>query len=319
MKFIFSKIPTTLLVFYLLFLQIQTSYAELPIIDAHSQADQNIRFEEIIHLMNKAQVSRTILAARDKRKNEDLIAFASHYPERITPALRTKGKAWNKKGPKKFKAFLKNQLRAYEFGAMAEILLWHEEKTKHKKGNNKPPPKIIVPPDDPKVKVALKITRKNKWPLIVHIEFASTGSQRESFMSKFESLLRENPTHPFILIHMGQLQPNEVERLISEHSNIYFITSHTTPITVNKTNIPLINMFNWLGTFLKSEWQDLLLKFPERFILGFDNVWVQNWQKHYVDQVALWRKTLKKFPDDIAHKIAHGNAERLWKLKPLKE
>ena len=135
MKFIFSKIPTTLLFFYLLFLQIQTSYAaELPIIDAHSQADQNIPFEEIIHLMNKAQVSRTILATRDKRKNEDLIAFASHYPERIISALRTKGKAWNKKGPKKFKAFLENQLRAYEFGAMAEILLWHEEKTKHKTG-----------------------------------------------------------------------------------------------------------------------------------------------------------------------------------------
>ena len=120
MKFIFSKIPTTLLLFYLLFLQIQTSSAaELPIIDAHSQADQNIPFEEIIHLMNKAQVSRTILATRDKRKNEDLIAFASHYPERIISALRTKGKAWNKKGPKKF-----TSLPLIIFILMLLIRLW---------------------------------------------------------------------------------------------------------------------------------------------------------------------------------------------------
>ena len=35
-----------------------------------------------------------------------------------------------------------------------------------------------------------------------------------------------------------------------------------------------------------------------------------------MQQVDLWRKALGKLPDEVAHAVAHGNAERLWKLAP---
>ena len=52
-------------------------------------------------------------------------------------------------------------------------------------------------------------------------------------------------------------------------------------------------------------------------MLGFDNVFEEHWGRLYVEQVALWREALATLPRDVAHAIAHRNAERLWKLNPL--
>lgn len=60
-----------------------------------------------------------------------------------------------------------------------------------------------------------------------------------------------------------------------------------------------------------------MIEHPGRFVLGLDNVFAEHWGRLYVAQVALWREALAELPDDAAHAIAHGNAERLWKLEPL--
>lgn len=50
---------------------------KLYIIDAHSQADQKVGLDEIVPLMNKAGVRRTILAMRDDRTAEELLGWKS--------------------------------------------------------------------------------------------------------------------------------------------------------------------------------------------------------------------------------------------------
>jgi hypothetical protein len=42
--------------------------------------------------------------------------------------------------------------------------------------------------------------------------------------------------------------------------------------------------------------------------------WVDHWGDKYVGQAALWRKALAELPAEVASKVAHENAERLWKL-----
>lgn len=69
---------------------------------------------------------------------------------------------------------------------------------------------------------------------------------------------------------------------------------------------------------LKPAWRKLIIEHPSRFILAFDNVWPHHWSDMYVEQAELWRNALGKLPSDIAHAVAHRNAERLWKLTPLK-
>lgn len=287
---------------------------EFPIIDAHSQADTQIGFDEILELMDEARVSRTILALRGRRKPGDLIAFAARNGDRITPAVRSKGGPYNRNEFQKFKKFLKKRLKMPGFAAMAEVLMFHAEK--RSRGGKLLAPQVVAYPDDPRVRFVLAKAIKRKWPFIAHIEFASIGADRDLFMSRFEAMLRRNPGHPFVLIHMGQLGADEVARLIDAHPNIYFITSHSNPVIVSRSSEPWVNQFD--GDSLAAEWKELYLRHPDRFILGFDNVWARQWKKLYVEQVALWRRALKELPDTVAHAVAHGNAERLWNLPPAK-
>ena len=45
-------------------------------------------------------------------------------------------------------------------------------------------------------------------------------------------------------------------------------------------------------------------------------VWSDQWQRLYVEEAARWRDALADLPEDVAHALAHGNAERLWRLPP---
>jgi hypothetical protein len=308
--------------FFLISINISVNAAEIPFIDAHSQADKDISFKEILRLMDNADVSHTILSLRGQRQTGQLLSFALRYPGRITPSVRTKGNAYvgNKIG--KFKIFLKKQANNPQFRAMAELLLWHAEKTKAPGVTREPstiekPPLVVVHPDDPRVKIALNIAIEKNWPFILHIEFVASGSDRDIFMSKLRVLLHQYPNHPFVLIHMGQLQAEEIKHLISSHPNIYFITSKSNPIRGSMpSGEAVVNLFR--GSSLALEWKDLIIKYPDRFIFGIDNTWAEDWQKKYVKQVNLWRKALKELPDEVAHAVAHRNAELLWRLPPAR-
>jgi predicted TIM-barrel fold metal-dependent hydrolase len=286
----------------------------LPIIDAHSQAEDGIALERIIELMDKADVSRTILAARRKTTVRDMVGFARRRPDRITAAVRSKGGAYQDQSPQTFRSFLAKQLKFPEFAAMAEVLIYHAEKT-NRKGKTVAP-EVAFPPEHEKVAIALDVALEKGWPFIAHIEFASIGADRDLYMRQLEGMLRARPRHPFVLIHMGQLGAEAVGRLIATHPNIYFIPAHTTPVTVGRSREPWIEMFT--GRRLSPPWRSLFVRHPDRFVLGFDNVWANHWEKFYLPQVALWREALGELPEAVAHAVAHRNAERLWRLPPAK-
>lgn len=289
---------------------------EIPIIDAHSQIPFRAeKLEKVIKLMDRGRVARVILSSKGPLTAKELVSFALKYPGRILPAVRTKCRAYRENKVKDFEDFLKKQINIPQFGAMAEVLLYHAQK-----GINRiRAPEVIVYPDDKRVQTALEVAQKRDWPFILHIEFRRTGSLADEFKTKFEALLDKHPTYPFLLIHMGQLNHSEVQRLIEAHTNIYFITSHSTYIAASPiAEVKIVddfrtNMFD--GRQLTVQWERLLKKYPERFVLGFDNVWPEHWSQYYVDQIKIWREVLKELPREVAHALAHRNAERLWHLK----
>ncbi|MCH9051108.1 MAG: amidohydrolase family protein [Proteobacteria bacterium] len=285
---------------------------EIRLIDAHSQFDHKVDPKDIIRLMDEGGISRVILATRGKAKTSDLIAFAGRHPGRITPAVRTKGGIYRRNRPRYYKR-LEKHLAMPGFGAMAEVILWHAEK-----GNPDRPkaPEVVVHPQDERVQVALGAAIERRWPFIVHIEFAAAGSDRDAFMAEFEALLTRHPDHPFALIHMGQLEAKDVRRLIETHKNIHFLTSHANPVVTGNSRQPWIDMFD--DEALAPVWKDLMTQYPDRFILAFDNVWAYHWGTVYLRQIALWRQALAALPHEAAHAIAHGNAERLWRLPPAR-
>lgn len=281
-----------------------TEVPKIPIVDAHSQIDRNISIEEVIRLMDQGGVVCTILSSNPIAPvvPEEVVSFASKYPGRIIPAVRVK-LARNEK----YYELLEKQMNMGQYRAMAEVLLYHAEKGPHA-------PLIVAYPEDKTVQTALSYALEKKWPFVVHIEFAAAGAERNVFMDKLEALLVQYPEHPFVLIHMGQLDHIIVRHLIEEHANIYFITSASNPIAIEAFLEPWANMFD--GDHLSADWKALIAEHPDRFILGFDNVGAMHWRQLYLKQIALWRKAINELPLEVAHAVAHGNAERLWHLPP---
>jgi predicted TIM-barrel fold metal-dependent hydrolase len=289
-----------------------TPEAEIPIIDAHSQVcPENL--DKVISLMDEAGVACTILSAGMTSTigivtPEELISFASNYPGRIIPAVRIKIKLG---GGEDYYQLLEKQMDMDGFGAMAEVLMYH--------GTELPEnsiPLVVAHPGDESVQAALKYALDKEWPFIAHIEFVTAGFQRDVFMAELKALLVQYPKHPFALIHMGQLDSTAVQQLIEVHENIYFITSSATEAYAGGiSDSPWTNMFD--GRNLSADWKQLMIDRPDRFIMGFDMVWPEEWGQFYLRQVALWREAIKELPVEVAHAFAHGNAERLWHLTPL--
>jgi predicted TIM-barrel fold metal-dependent hydrolase len=111
---------------------------------------------------------------------------------------------------------------------------------------------------------------------------------------------------------MGQLGSNDVLQLIQAHPNIYFLTSRSDPRIISNARQGWVNMFH--GDSLANDWKQLLIRYPDRFALAFDNVWPEYWSDLYVQRAQLWRHALGELPPTVAEAVAHENAERLWRM-----
>ena len=138
---------------------------DIPIIDAHSQIDQNVDLDRVVPLLDQAGIARVILSTRGKIKPFLIADLARRHPGRIVASFRTKGRAYAYNKPGYYK-LLDVQLARPEFRAMAEILLWHAAK-------GQKAPEFKIPADSPASPAALKIAFDRGWPAVLHYEFAA--------------------------------------------------------------------------------------------------------------------------------------------------
>lgn len=286
---------------------------DLYLVDAHGQIDETVDFQTAIHLMDQAGIRRIILTPVGRRKPQEIVQLSRQYPSRVLPSVRTKIPAYlDNSGD--LDLALRRQADTGNFGAMAELLMYHAAKRRGAAENRAL--ETIIYPSDPRVQSALQLAIEQKWPLVVHIEFSSPSIRdRTRFMRELEGMLDAHAEEPFVLTHMGQLRSAEVQRLIEAHPNIYFLTSRSDPLIISqagKGREPWVNMFQ--GSGLANDWKRLMVRYPERFALAFDNVWPEYWSDLYVERAQLWRHALSELPTSAAQAIAHGNAERLWKF-----
>jgi len=58
------------------------------------------------------------------------------------------------------------------------------------------------------------------------------------------------------------------------------------------------------------------LRYSERFVFVLEDVWEKHWKDFYLDLVQHWQKAIADLPPAVVHALAHGNADRLWKIPP---
>lgn len=287
--------------------QIGEQTGDLYFVDAHSQFDTDVDGDLIIKRMDEGGVYKTILASRRNRNPGEAADLAEEYPDRIVASIRTKGGAYAKNKKKYYKK-LEKRVNGGRFSGIAELLAFHAQK-----GNKADEVRVAL--DDDRIQKTLGHAKDKGWPLVIHIEFASLeGSDREGYMEGLHALLKDNPDHPILLIHMGQLPAKDVGALIQVYPNIYFLTSHADPVSSADSSQPWINMMD--KDHFTPEWKQLITQHPERFVFALDNVWGDQWRDTYMKHIQVWRSALAELPENIANAVAHGNAERLWKLEP---
>jgi hypothetical protein len=285
----------------------------LPVIDAHSQFDENVPVERLIEYASRAGLTQILLSARGGATTAQLLDLGSRHPACIVPSVRTKGRAYDENRPEYY-ARLDEQFAQPAFKAMSEVILAHARKGRRA-------PEVSVPADSPQAGEAIRRAIDKGWPVVLHYEFrwlagVNDVAARGRRMDELKGLLERHPQQPFGLIHMGQLDPGDAADLLAAHRNLVFLTSHANPYAVVDSKQPWTDLF--AGEEIAAPWKALMLRYPERFVLALDNVWPEHWSGKYVQQVELWRKALGKLPPEVAHAVAHGNAERLWKLAPAK-
>jgi len=277
-------------------------------VDVHTQVSPEVELNNILTQTSANNVAKSILSARGGLSSTDITDFAQQNPDKIVAMIKVKGRAYSDNSPSYFTT-LQSRADSGLYGAIGEVMIYHAEK------RNGAAPEVKVPLTDDRVTAALNVAKTYGWPLILHIEFASlSNTEFATTLQALNTFLTTHASHPIALIHMGQLESNDVETLLSEHSNVFFITSHSNPVSIASSNQPWTNMFS--GDSLAPEWERLLLAYPDRLIFALDNVWPEHWEAdHYARQIATWKKALTYIPPEVVKVFAHGNAERLWGIK----
>lgn len=112
------------------------------------------------------------------------------------------------------------------------------------------------------------------------------------------ALFRVQPALKVIWAHAGLSEPaSVVGDLLDRHANLWVELSYRAHDIMP-------------GDALAPEWERVLTRHPDRFVIGSDTWEVDRWHS-YEGLIAAHRAWLAKLPRDVAEKIAHKNAERL--------
>lgn len=113
-----------------------------------------------------------------------------------------------------------------------------------------------------------------------------------------EILFGHNPKAKIVWAHTGFGTPlDNLSHYLERYPNLWGELSYRYGITE--------------GGKLSAEWKALLLRYPDRFLVGSDT-WVDERWARYGALMGEYRGWLAQLPRDVAEKIAFRNAERLF-------
>ncbi|MEK6844602.1 MAG: hypothetical protein AABX83_04225 [Nanoarchaeota archaeon] len=228
------------------------------------------------------------------------------YSELFTPFIMSSGNDDESDGfPTVDAETLRNMLAVYPglFEGYGEIGLYERE-------NNGAPD---LPPDSERLKEIYPIVRENNLVVYFHLG--------EGHKDNFERVLEENLDINFIW-HGDQLSSNEVEDILSKHSNAYYgidaFWGHDRDLFllfVGKSKEQYLEKleknFDSVLNYALSDWKSIIEKYPDQVIWGIDrgdSVWNYDLDVGQM-QVKLARAFIGKLDPSVQEKFAYKNAE----------
>ena len=146
-------------------------------------------------------------------------------------------------------------------------------------------------------------------------------------------MLKSYPNLKFVWPHCGFATVDQIDKVLSEHPNVYATLSKRElkrwkNLWISHTNtdfggFQIVNPEWWTkvdsnsivddNDKIREEWVELLDKFQDRFLFATDAHKSLRW-KSYNDIVSCWRKILGKLDTNVAKKISYTNAAKLYNI-----
>jgi len=159
--------------------------------------------------------------------------------------------------------------------------------------------------DAPTLKALLDLGGKYNRPLSIHAQWDSDTAQ------EVERLAGSNRNARLILAHCGSFAtPSEIRALFERHPNVSCDLAYrgTPPLQGRNASRAAFD-----GSGVRGAWKKLIEDYPDRFIVGIDNMY--NWAE-YEDVVRAIRfGLLANLSPETAEKVAYKNAQAWFGLE----
>ena len=283
-----------------------------PLFDAMAQIDAGME-GVVLDAIARAQVARMALFARAKAKGSgagDVDALVAVHPQIF---VRGSPKIFDARGDLPL-TYIRDVLdgvvaRCYRF--VGEILYTHGDKAK---GERTADGERYVDPSEPGTRKLLAELAVGETPLMAHWEVYDWSRD----WPLMNALYAEFPKQIFIWPHLGFGSAVQAETVLASHANVIATLSKKEGNA--ERSFADANKGAALGSALvvdgcdtlDPDWKAFLVRRADRLMFATDAHKPSRWSE-YPGVVRRWRRILAQLPPEVAAKIAHVNADRLYR------
>ena len=260
-----------------------------PLIDAHSHVPNATAIDAYVAAMKRHNVLKVVLLGVGGLQKEDtawLTAASKKYPDRVVAGLPLADPT-----PESAVSQLELQLDRGKPRLIGEV---HMRQVGRRL--------IDRDPNSPTFGKILDVAAKFEVPIVIHYELTDAAE------TALDRALAAHRKSTIVLAHGGEGPPRRLDRLLLRNPNLFVDLSgmhfQRTPALASETGP------------LDPGWKALIEKMPDRFMIGVD-VWAARlFEPAMLDRLFMWtRRILGELRLDVAERVAHRNAAKLYRLE----
>ena len=260
-----------------------------PLIDAHSHVPNATAIDAYVAAMKRHNVLKVVLLGVGGLQKEDtawLTAASKKYPDRVVAGLPLADPTSESAASQ-----LELQLDRGKPRLIGEV---HMRLVGRRL--------IDRDPNSPTFGKILDVAAKFEVPIVIHYELTDAAE------TALDRALAAHRKSTIVLAHGGEGPPRRLDRLLLRNPNLFVDLSgmhfQRTPALASETGP------------LDPGWKALIEKMPDRFMIGVD-VWAARlFEPAMLDRLFMWtRRILGELRLDVAERVAHRNAAKLYRLE----
>ena len=260
-----------------------------PLIDAHSHLPSSTAIDTYVAAMKRHNVLKVVLLGVGSAQKDDtawLTAASRKYPDRVIAGLPLPDPTSDNVASQ-----LELQLDRGKPRVIGEIIMRQVGRRL-----------IDRDPNAAAFGGILDTAAKFAVPVVIHYELTDQAE------TELDRTLAAHRKSTIVLAHGGEGPPGRLDRLLLRNPNLFIDLSgmhfQRTPALASETGP------------MDPGWKALIEKMPDRFMIGLDAAAPRLFEPVMLDRLFAWtRRILGELKPDVAARVAHRNAVKLYRIE----